>query len=314
MTRMSMSEQRRGFTLVELLVVIAIIGILVALLLPAVQSAREAARRTQCINNLKQIGLAIHNFHDSRQWLPPTHTGGAPPNDKYGTWFVVILPYLEQQALYDQFDLTVPWDQGNNPTAAALRGASLPGYLCPTRRSGIQMSDNVPQVGATGDYAATSVADPNVGNYQWQHQAPSVLWGPMIGARRNGTEWTPRTNFASDVDGTSNTMYVGEKHIFIKDINKGGSSGGSADGNLYITQQTGWYEDHNVRNTAHPNGLGRGPQDNRSGRYHTLGSWHPGICQFLFGDGSVHAINNNIDLTTLTNLGDRRDGETVAGY
>jgi prepilin-type N-terminal cleavage/methylation domain-containing protein len=307
----SYSHHRSGFTLVELLVVIAIIGILVALLLPAIQAAREAARRTQCTNHLKQIGVAIHNFHDTYRMLPPTHTGGAPPNDRYGTWFVVILPFLEQQSLYDEFDLTQTWDVGRNPGAAALREASLATYLCPSRRSGVQQSNNAPQVGATSDYAAGSVAS---NNYQWQHQGMGVLFGSMIGAERSGASWKPRTKFASVIDGLSNTLFIGEKHIHQGDLNRGGSPGGSSDGNIYISQQTEWYENHSVRQTDHPNGLGRGPRDNRPNRHHTFGSWHPDSCLFMFGDGSVRAINVSIDLTTLRHLGDRRDGHVIAGF
>ncbi|MFM9068057.1 MAG: DUF1559 domain-containing protein [Planctomycetota bacterium] len=93
-------KRRPGFTLVELLVVIAIIGILVALLLPAVQAAREAARRTQCLNNLKQLGLALHNYHDSRRSFP----AGASPNVTAFNWRVAIWPFMEQQSLFDQCD------------------------------------------------------------------------------------------------------------------------------------------------------------------------------------------------------------------
>lgn len=203
---------RYGFTLVELLVVIAIIGVLVALLLPAVQSARESARRTECSSNLKQIGVAIHHFHDSFSHLPPTHTGGAPPNDKYGTWFVVILPYLEQQALYDQFDLTQTWDAGPNPAAAAQPAACLKVYRCPSRRTGALLSDGVPQVGATGDYAACSVA---TSDYQHQWQGLKILCGAMVGAERSGPKWSSRTGFADVIDGLSNTAFVGEKHICV---------------------------------------------------------------------------------------------------
>ncbi len=302
----------RGFTLVELLVVIAIIGVLVALLLPAVQAAREAARRSQCSNNLKQIGLAVQNFHDTYSKLPPTALqGGGPPNDKYHTWLVVILPFIEQGSLYDEFDLSKPWDQSPNPAAAQLPGADIAGYRCPSR-SHSGFSDANPQVGPVGDYAVGSVA---TANYQHQHQALNVLLGPMVGAARNGSaaSWRPRTSFADNTDGLSNTLYIGEKHIFSGDMNKGGgSANASGDGNHFITQQTAWYETHAYRQTDHPNGLGRGPQDNRANRHHTFGSWHPGICQFVYGDGSVHAIQNTIDLTTLRNLGSRGDGNVVS--
>src|SRR5262249_40421609 len=105
---------RRGFTLIELLVVIAIIAVLIALLLPAVQSAREAARRAQCVNNLKQIGLGMHNYESAQGSLPPGIRGGI-----WGTWLVFVLPYVEQQSLYNAWN-----SDGNNNTTAAAQGIS----------------------------------------------------------------------------------------------------------------------------------------------------------------------------------------------
>jgi len=300
----------RGFTLVELLVVIAIIGVLVALLLPAVQAAREAARRTQCSNNIKQLGLAVHNFHDTLNALPPSHTG-VNGDLRYGTIFVVLLPFMEQQNLYDQFDLSVKWDVAPNPATAALPGAAVKGFKCPSRRAGTQTSDDQPQVGATGDYAVCSVAS---GNFQWQHQGPSILFGALIGGERydGNKRWKGRLTFASITDGLSNTTLMGEKHVVAKDLNKGGNQGGSADGNIYISDQTAWYECHTVRNNDHPFILGKGPQDTvPTERYKMFGSWHPAVCQFLMGDGAVRVIQNNVDRTTLRNLGDRQDGNTV---
>ena len=114
---------REGFTLIELLVVIAIIGILVALLLPAVQASREAARRTQCVNNLKQIGLAVHGFHETRNILPASRV------DHKATWLVLIWPFLEQRAAYDQWDMPACfYDQKEE-----IRNHVVPGYLCPSR-------------------------------------------------------------------------------------------------------------------------------------------------------------------------------------
>ena len=118
---------RRAFTLVELLVVIAIIGVLVALLLPAVQAAREAARRSQCQNHLKQIGLAVHNFEDIYKTLPHSRY-----DDRY-TWAVEILPFVEQKSLYDQWDLTKNYYKQN----AVARMTTVPVYFCPSRRSQI---------------------------------------------------------------------------------------------------------------------------------------------------------------------------------
>ena len=96
-------------------------------------------------------------------------------------------------------------------------------------------------------------------------------------------------------------------------MNHGGSQGGSSDGCIYLTQQTDWYECHSVRQTNHPNGLATGPFDVRDNHWHTFGSWHPGICQFVMADGAVRAVSNQIDLTTLANLGDRRDGNPING-
>ncbi|MDX1947887.1 MAG: DUF1559 domain-containing protein [Pirellulaceae bacterium] len=307
-------HRARGFTLVELLVVIAIIGVLVALLLPAVQSAREAARRTQCASNLKQLGLAIQNFHDIHQKCPPVHInmpGAVSPNTEGLTIFVALLPHLEQKNLYDQFDLAVSYQTAPNPTAAALDGANLKVYQCPSRRSGIKKSDAAPQIGATGDYAATSIA---TANFQHQHQGDNILYGPMIGGIRDNVSWYPRLRFADTTDGLSNTAFMGEKHVFAKDFQRGGDVA-SADGNIYITRQSNWYECHSVRNMAHPSGLSKGAMDNFSPeRYKMFGSWHPGTCLFVFGDGAVRGVRRNIDLTTLQRLGDRRDGEVLGDY
>ena len=307
------SARRKAFTLVELLVVIAIIGVLVALLLPAVQAAREAARRTQCSNNLKQLGIAVHNFHDAYQFFPPAHFSSSGQT-KGATFFVPILPFIEQQAIYEKFDLTQAYDAGPNPAAAA-NAPSLKAFVCPTRRTVGRLSDNQPQVGPTGDYAVVSVHRTPTGEFQHQWRTKEELLGAMVGTEVNGANYKMRSRMSEVTDGTSNTAILGEKHIYVKDLHKGGSQGGSADGNIYLTQQTNWYECHSVRNLGHPVGFAKGPQDNFSTeRYKLFGSWHPGICMFTLADGAVRQIRLNIDLTTLTRLGNRCDGETLGDF
>src|SRR6478672_10839736 len=138
---------RSAFTLVELLVVIAIIGVLVALLLPAVQAAREAARRSQCSNHLKQLGLALHSFEDVNKALVPSRM------ENYGgvTWAVFILPYLEQDQFYKQWDIN-RWYYDQGPNGNVIRQTQLKIFYCPSRRRNVQLSQNndVPEVPFSG--------------------------------------------------------------------------------------------------------------------------------------------------------------------
>jgi prepilin-type N-terminal cleavage/methylation domain-containing protein len=307
-------SRSRGFTLVELLVVIAIIGVLVALLLPAVQAARESARRMQCSNNLKQLALATHNFHDTFNFFPPAHFSSSGQT-KGATFFVAILPFIEQQALFEKFDLTQPFDVAPNINAS-LNAPSIRGFVCPTRRQRGMPSDNKPQVGPTGDYAVVSVHTSPTGNFQHEWRSKDELHGAMLGTEVNGTNWKMRSRMAEVTDGLSNTVIIGEKHIYSKYIGRGGgSSSASADGNIFLTQQAAWYECHSVRNLGHPVGFAKGPQDNFSTEHYKLfGSWHPGVVQFALADGSVRPIQLNIDLTTLTRLGNANDGQTLGQF
>jgi prepilin-type N-terminal cleavage/methylation domain-containing protein len=180
---MAQIRKRSAFTLVELLVVIAIIGILIALLLPAVQSARESARRTQCHNQLKQIGIAIHNFHDVRKEIVPaylsTDTGNGALLGWQPAWTLLILPYMEQGSL---FDLWVPGVQINDPIHDTMRATPVPGYLCPTRRPG---GRGVTSNGrsAVGDYAAVAYAG-----------AEGAIGSPPVGVVAATNAFIPNNN------------------------------------------------------------------------------------------------------------------------
>jgi prepilin-type N-terminal cleavage/methylation domain-containing protein len=149
---MKPSSPRRGFTLVELLVVIAIIGVLVALLLPAVQAAREAARRMQCGNNLKQLGLAVHNYHDTFLVFPPQMMNVDTNNDRRWGWGAVTLPFIEQKALWEQ----ISSNGGKQiPVASTLIGgvpllrSRLAAHLCPSDNTGVYLNQFHPSVAAS---------------------------------------------------------------------------------------------------------------------------------------------------------------------
>jgi prepilin-type N-terminal cleavage/methylation domain-containing protein len=233
-------KKRIAFTLVELLVVIAIIGVLIALLLPAVQAAREAARRSQCINHLKQIALACHNFHDTLGGLPPTYIympsgkQADPPNGRLSLWGL-IYPFIEQQSLYAEAvsdsGITVSgtgfnrsfrkdwWDALGDEGKKAFGSVSI--YKCPSRRGGVQFNDDVNLPGPLKDYTATALMqmqDGSTTSQWWQVQGvDSVRFniGPFRHALTTGavSSWKPRDTFAWWSDGTSNELVFAEAHI-----------------------------------------------------------------------------------------------------
>ena len=333
---MSLSPLRprgcRGFTLVELLVVIAIIGVLVALLLPAVQAAREAARRSSCQNNLRQISLATQNFHDTSNELPAVRLQGG---DGWASYFVLIMPYMEQANIQSQWDLTLKYSA--QPVAA--RQAQVKSYYCPSRRppmlsiaESFDSADNTPPPnftwsgsvqarfgapnlppGACGDYAAC------VGDFRGTSNNPSSpQWfavtanGAIILAKViAGTppQFKSNTRLANITDGTSNTILAGEKHIPIKMF--GHPKVG--DGPLY----SGAWTSFAGRVAGIEDPLARSSTDlfpSVSGDAfwaRKFGSYHPGVCQFTFCDGSVRQLAITIDSTNLRRLAVRDDGETI---
>jgi hypothetical protein len=309
------------------LVVIAIIGVLVALLLPAVQKVREAAARTQCANNLKQIVLACHSYHGAYDELPCSrldHVGGV-------TWAVLILPYLEQDNAYRQWDLThIYYDQG--PTVEAghlIRQTSVKSYFCPSRRSppAFSVSGDRPEQnamhtwagslqnypGSVGDYAAcvgnnTSAegAGNNFGNGAivtpiWPDPADRFLRTTpphILRIRRSNTR------FGNIVDGLSNTLFFGDKHVRLGQFGNGLSEG---DGSIYNGDVTAF--GNRAAGTNNP--LALGPTD----RFQTqFGSYHPGVCQFGLGDGSVRAIPVSISGAVLNLLARRDDGMPIPDF
>jgi prepilin-type N-terminal cleavage/methylation domain-containing protein/prepilin-type processing-associated H-X9-DG protein len=255
---------RKAFTLVELLVVIAIIGILIALLLPAVQAAREAARRTQCTNNLKQLVLAMHGHHDSQKFFPPMYYWFSSPVHTNGDWgaMVRLMPFYEQTALYEQL---APNDfQGDIPPLNTLTQTVIPTLICPSDPTGA-----APNAFAK-NYAKS--------NYLINHQIASLY------TSNNGTVMETRVNFASVTDGSSNTIMFGERDMWH-----------NATGGAWIGRLNGKTDALAIgradipMNTKCPN-----PTSDPNCNRHTWSSMHPGGCNFGFADGAVKFLSERI--------------------
>jgi prepilin-type N-terminal cleavage/methylation domain-containing protein/prepilin-type processing-associated H-X9-DG protein len=300
---------RTGFTLVELLVVIAIIGILIALLLPAVQAAREAARRSQCTNNMKQIGVALHNYHDTHKKFPPSVIWGTPnkpanvlgrlPDPYHHTWCTAILPFMEQQPLYDTVDFSLPaWGQ-------AIVGTQVEGLRCPSDSGGLD------DPSTTDDIAITNY--PGTMGFHW-------WYGP---ADRRGVFNVERTVKMRDIaDGTSNTIMVAERYsrgyeagpamtngtgyprpmgwapvycpaflgtsIAGFSTNEGGTSRFQEVDGSGAKGAWSWFKNHAISPIIMSHG-------GINGWWMGASSMHPGGANFLLGDGSVHFLSETMD-------------------
>ncbi len=281
--------QRRAFTLVELLVVIAIIGVLVALLLPAVQAAREAARRTQCTNQLKQIGLAIQNHLDTKKQFPTGrtwHTPGGPNEPRAVSWAFEILPYMELGNIYDTYDATKRVDAPENATSMRT---PIEAYVCPSRRDAradrdFDNDDAIPLVRAAstaGDYAANAGLEEDIGMEDNDFRDGGVdktLAGPMFsGSKISGRHV---------IDGLSNTLAVGEKHV------PEPGDGWDADTIHYRQGDTCFLAADHIESIMRgsEDGLAEGPTDDSNQKF---GSSHPSVTLFVYLDGHTEGHTND---------------------
>lgn len=292
-------RRANGFTLIELLVVIAIIAVLVSLLLPAVQQARESARRSQCSNNLKQLGLAFHNYHDVHSAFPNSETGGTGTLAKASA-FIVILPHIDQGSAYNQYNFSLGNSDAPNLACVSQR---VPTYLCPTaplRRpvpiSGCDANDRAP-----GTYAVSTGSGDPYGSL--------ATGNPNNGAIVN--TGTGVTRMRDIVDGTSRTLLAGESAWNFADytFTSGPCNGQVRWGFSY------WSSPHPLA-TAFTTQAPFNPKSmsgdaNRLSRFR---SEHMGVVGFVLCDGSARYVSENIDQKVLNALGTRAGAETFGDF
>ena len=292
---MDARRESRGFTLVELLVVIAIIGILIALLLPAVQAAREAARRTSCLNNLKQIGLALLNHHDAQGTFPPGTQD--PPGSVYlgWAWSASILPYVEDEAVHDLIDFDKRW---TDAACAEGRRWLLPFYQCPSAPENIVIPEKAYNSAETnyGNIATHCVTlGFSTGATYRKHEREIIAPIGRDAISRGVLFFHSSTEIREITDGTSKTLVVGETDVFPPISTHGGG------GKMWV---------HGNHLTIYW-GLNYRPSDvdERFNRVRgRILSHHPGGVQFAFADGHVSFISETIDQDTLTALFTRDGG------
>ena len=296
-----MRWDRRGLTLIELLVVIAIVAVLIALLLPAVQQAREAARRTVCRNNLRQIGIALHNYHDAHSTFPPGYIQ-EDLNDAYKHtgfgWGTMLLPFVEQSVLYQTLDFESP----------TLPKIALTGWQCPSdpriegqaawNNSAWGISGVPPKMRLQDNFVGFAAKASYVGNYGS---------APLSSQRGNGILFGNSSIRLRDMlDGSSVTFAAGERSMEtgpavwagvhynqLKAIS-GSTSAEQNDGH-FVLASTG------AALPVAPDG-------------HGFDSAHVGGLHMLIGDGSVRFVSENIDARTWNNLGNRSDGEVMGSF
>lgn len=308
---MSRLGSRRGFTLIELLVVIAIIAILIALLLPAVQQAREAARRTQCRNNLKQIGLALHNYHETHRVFPLACIRGLQGSnaniENCGTWLIYIMPYLDQTSLYNTFNFPFvggTYGLGSYGTVnMGMVNLPLPAFTCPTdpdakvKNFGTWFCSTAPN--SNGDYATTNYAGVTHEILRIGTEAggsfPRFDHNGILGNRA-------KTSVADVLDGTSNTIIVAE-------VSNSPSTGWpwGWDGALTDARLT-----PNASGTWPGNGVFTNSRETVSAQ--TASSYHEGGIHVGMADGAVRFVSENIDLGLYRALATRRGGEVTGEF
>lgn len=314
-------SERRGFTLVELLVVIAIIGILVGLLLPAVQAAREAARRMQCGNNLKQIGIAMHNYADVNKRFPPGNItdGNCCSTPSFTVWSVSILPYLEQSGLFSRYNASLAIE---DPANSFLRQTRMPTYNCPSDPVAGQLL--IPGSGPHNNLTSMTSSYRGMGGVGWgmsgeyafrrQWDSSDILNSACPAVNKGVLHWTGRVNgaanqfrpetFATIVDGTSNTLMVGEYTTMTEPRRT--TFWAFAYTSFALSAMTP------ESRTLIPDYTKCASQGDSNPCKRAFGSFHAsGGIQFLKCDGSVNLLTPTIDMTVYRGMSTIAGGEVA---
>ena len=321
--------KRRAFTLVELLVVIAIVGILISMLLPAVQSVRESARRASCLNKLRQIGLATLSFESANEAFPPARLfpkqNAFAPYDQGAdrpSWLARILPFVEQWGLASQWDFSMAY--GDHPKEVVSQAIDI--FVCPSRRTidNAAAPDGTQEIevfapcgcggimtvqvvgGATGDYAGNhgDLSPGSIGadtDYYFGGNGTGVIISSQAINRSGHLEWLDKVEHSSIIDGTSNTSLAGELHVIPENLNKVPFNGPI-------------YNGEDLAAFARVGGPGvpiLGPKEESPTGILGFGSWHPDTCSFVYADGSTHSLSNQVDTVTLGRLCNRADGDPL---
>jgi prepilin-type N-terminal cleavage/methylation domain-containing protein/prepilin-type processing-associated H-X9-DG protein len=300
-------RHRAGFTLIELLVVIAIIAILIALLVPAVQKVRASAARLQCQNNLKQIGLGMHNYAGTYRGFPPSRTTGgvvtAPYYPNQHSWSAALLPFIEQTAAFNLYTYKANWNAAVNYAAIQTY---QPVFSCPSTPNPQRQDMTIASQPVCGDYHAINAIKNFVGVNCFGYVGITNVDDPRIvgGMQRDAV-----TTFAMFTDGTSQTILVAEdagrspffnaKQVMFDPV---GKEGGWADPNGAFSIDG-----------SNPDGTVPGPCSINCSNNSEVYSFHTGGANVVFGDGSVHFLTSDMNLCVLAALTTRSGGE-VTGY
>jgi prepilin-type N-terminal cleavage/methylation domain-containing protein len=333
--------RRAAFTLVELLVVIAIIGILIGMLLPAVQQVREAARRTACMNNIRQAALACMNYESSFQQFPPGINANAAGNNKRGApvlprpsnentgrpvgWGAIILPFMEQNNLYDMLKMetnrwNAHWQLQVRPDGEVIASTIIPAFICP--------SDASPD----GDYNKGFTHNDIIADGRnWYAKSNYVVCCGACNVSQSGmsqfsSDWgifsrNSRTNFGEITDGSSNTIAIGER-ASRTEVDSGSTASNPRDnyGALWagsIGKSNTFTSPNNKERSTVQAVIGRLSRGSNARAWGVNGfrtpsgfvsSFHPGGCVVAFGDGSTHFLSDNLSFTTLKQMSGMQDG------